>query len=106
MQKGRFNRSAPSRHTSFLVPHIQFVVANDTQSVATPLVTTSDRLHPHTSRLRQLSRPSAVVVTPIREQRYTRLDVGHFGASRAVNRRLEYAGIIGGIAEPCHTEIQ
>src|ERR1700704_6243612 len=69
-RRGASTEALPSRHTSFLVPHIQFVVANDIQSVATPLVTTSDRLHPHTSRLRQLSRPTAVVVTPIREQRY------------------------------------
>ena len=31
MQMGRFNRSAPSRHTPILVPHIQLVVVNDTQ---------------------------------------------------------------------------
>jgi len=28
MQKGRFGRSAPSHHATFLQPYIQFVVAN------------------------------------------------------------------------------
>ena len=75
--------------TAYLVPHIQFVAANDTQSIATPLVATSDRLHPRASRMRQLSCPSAVAVTRIQEQRNARLDVGHSEASHAAHMRCE-----------------
>ena len=50
MQKGRFNRSAPSCHPSFLVPHTQLAIANNSRPVAT---STGCNLsaNPSTSRL-------------------------------------------------------
>ena len=50
MQKGRFNRSAPSCHPSFLVPHTQLDIANNSRPVAT---STGCNLsaNPSTSRL-------------------------------------------------------